>query len=354
MDLIILDRENNKLDLFSNKFFSKLEYMEKLNNVGSGNFEMTIENSNLKYGYLKENNRFIFVDNWKTLFWGFLYQVNPTYTENNKFYFKNLLWTFEDKLLYSDVTYTDKSIDFILNDVLSNVNAREDTNITIDCWITDVVTKTYVKWQTIYTIIDDLLTNKYEFTIKPVISEDDIDFIFVVKDTIGIDRTQVDNNYVEYKFELDKWGKRTINKISWNIDIRNTANAVIGVEDWTYEEQEDITSITEIWRIERKFKTSWDLTGETTAYLDERKNTINQISIDPIESDYCQVNIGDIVKIITSWNKFLEFNWGIKVIAKTFKMWDLIKVWIDLNNTKVRKIEFIDEINKLKTKVNNL
>lgn len=355
MDLLILDRENTVLDRFSNKFFSKLKYQELLNGIWKGSFEMSIKDSNTKYDYLNSNNRFIFVDdNNQVLFGGYLYNIVPSYSVPNIFYFQNLLGLFNDKLLYADVTYTDKSIDYILNDVLSNVNAREDTNILLDCWITTTVTKTYEKGDKIYTIIEDLLLNKYEFTIKPVLTGITASFTLVVKDTIGIDRTLANNDYVEYKYNLEDWARRSINEIEGDLDIRNTANAVIWTESTNFEEQEDATSITAIWRIERKFRTSGDLVVETAAYLAERKDIINNIDIIPLENNYLKVNIWDSVRIITAGNKFMEYDWPIKVIGKTFTLWDLVKVWIQLSNTKIKKIDFIDELNKIKIKTDNL
>lgn len=350
MDLLILDRQNNILDRFSNKFFSKLKYTELLNWIWKGSFEMSIENWNIKYDYLKSNNRLIFIDNNnKILFSGVLYEIIPTFVKNT-YYFQNLIWIFNDKLLYSDTTYTTQSIDFILNDILSTVNAREDTYITLDCWITDTVTKPYKKLDTIYSMIEDLLLNKYEFTVKAKLTWITASFELVVKDTIWIDRTLVDNNYIQYKYDLDDWAKRNINQIEWDLDIRNTGNAIIWNEGASYEEQQDNTSITAIWRIERKFRTSWDLVWETTAYLLERKDIINSIDIVPLENNYLKVDIWDKVRIITSWNKYLELDTWIKVIWKTYELWDLIKVWLKLSNTKLKRVNFIDEINKLITK----
>lgn len=350
MDLLVLDRQNNILDRFSNKFFSKLKYTELLNWIWKGSFEMSINDSNNKYDSLKNNNRFIFIDdNNEILFSGFLYEIIPTY-KSNTFYFQSLLWIFNDKLLYSDTTYTGQTIDFILNDILSTINAREDTYITLDCWITDTVTKEYKKADKIYTILEDLLLNSYEFTIKAKLTWITASFELIVKSTIWIDRTLANNDYVQYKYDLTDWAKRNINQIEWDLDIRNTGNAIIWVDNTTFDEQQDNTSITAIWRIERKFRTNWDLVWETTAYLTERKDIINNVDIIPLETDYLKVDIWDKVRIITSWNKFLELDTWIKVIWKTFELWDLIKVWLKLSNTKLKRVNFIDEINKLITK----
>jgi len=354
MDLLILDRNNNILDRFSNKFFWGLKHTDLLNDISKGSFTMTIKNSNAKEAYLKLNNRIIFVDNWNVLFWWYIYNIIPTYWEYNTFYFQSLVWIFNDKKFYANVEYINQTIDFILNDIIDTVNLRENIAIDIDCWITDLTSKKFERPNTIFSAFQDLLDNKYEFIVEPVLVWTTASFTLKVKESIWIDRTVSWNDYVEYKYNLNVWEKRTINSIKWNIDIRNTWNAIIWT-DWTiYNEQEDLTSIGAIWRIERVVKVLWDVTAETIAYLTSRKDVINDIEVEPKSNNYFEVSLWDTVKVITSWNKFMEFNIWIKVIWKTFEWWELIKIWIILNNAKIKKITLIDTIKTLKTKIENI
>jgi len=151
---------------------------------------MNIEDANSKYNYLKINNRLVFVDdNNKVLFGGLLYNIKPTYSDINTFYFENMLGLFNDKILYQDRNFVNISIDTIMQDILSEVNGREQTYITLDCGIEDTTSKEFDRNDKVYSVFKELLDNKYEFTIMPVLEATTVSFVLSVKDSIGIDRT---------------------------------------------------------------------------------------------------------------------------------------------------------------------
>jgi len=66
---------------------------------------------------------------------------------------------FERRLLHVDYTFTNQSVDTILQTILDAINTRYNTNIVLDCGITTLTSKTYKKAETFLKILKDLALN---------------------------------------------------------------------------------------------------------------------------------------------------------------------------------------------------
>ena len=62
----------------------------------------------------------------------------------------------------------------------------------------------------------------------------------------------------------------------------------------------------------------------------------------------------DLVKVTSTWNKLLELDTSLKVLKKKFVLWRVNKVEFSFNTTKVVKLNFIEDFNDMKNKINNL
>ena len=337
--IYIKDKDwNNLTQIFEAR---KIEVKLKLNDISSASFELSNLDKNNKYEYLKEFN-LVYIykleDNEEKLILEWTIRSVEADLNKSKILVNDKLFLLKNKILYSDTTYTDKTVDYILLDLLDNINSRYETNITLDCWITDTITKTYKTWKTILDILKDIALNWYEFEIK--------DNILTFKETIWEDKS-VWENFVEFTYDINSLDSRTIDNAKSEYDSDNLANAIIVNWSWNVINQ---TSIDNFWRTEKYF-ISWD----KAEIISERKDSIKELELTPISNDLFQVNLWDVIKVyINAWNDIMFYDWNLKVIEKQFSSWDLDRIKIRLSKWKVKTLNLIETIQDLKNRTKNL
>lgn len=319
---------------------SDLEINLKINDISSANFN--IENKYVDYNSLQEFN--LVKINKKVKSW----EEKEMFSWIIRWVKTNLMWTtvyLNDKLfllkkkkLYVDKTYTNQSISSILGDLVNHVNSRDTWFATLNSGISTLVTKEYRVWESVFDILTDLAGDIYEFSFV----WNTINFLT----SIWEDRS-VWWDIVLFEFDKENYDSRNILSIDWGYDAENISNAVISSENWN---AEDATSIAKYWRIEEYFSS-----GLKADLLLERKDSINELNIEPKISNFFLCNIWDLVKVqINTWNSLLDYNGSIKVIEKKFTSWSIDKVIFRINKWKVKTLDLFETIGSLKNRIEKL
>lgn len=319
--------------------FESLKIVEKINNISTVDFEIP-NDINCKYEFFKEYNQVkIFKNkNWKEteLFSWIIRSVKSTFDQTSVSLncFHLLL---RKKIIYTDKNYTD-SIKNIIQDIINEINSRDENFIEeFECDVVEEVTKEYKAKRTFFDILWDLAGDKYEF------SFDWKKLIF--QETIWEDKSFW-KNIVLFEYNINSPESRTINWAEFEYDSDHIVNAVHW-EDWQVEDSE---SISEFGRLEEWF-TSWI----ASEILEERKNSVKELNIDSIINDFSICNLWDIVRVyIDTWNDIMQFDWTLKVIEKTLKIWWVDSVEIKLNVWKITSLWLRDTLSSMNSRIKNL
>lgn len=298
---------------------------------------------------IKENNRITIVKlvNWqeKKIMEGIIRGFD-SWLHDTKLLIDSKLGILQDRIIYNNYTYSGP-LNTLLQNILDEINTREDTWVTLSCDITETVNKEYKKWETVFDILDDLANNKYEYEI--------IDDVLVFASTIGKDRTTDVNGFVEFQRDRNNPWSRNIADARMKSDKKEIATAGIGKSGNNYTTYEDTDGIDKFWRIERAITTSWDEDTSIEWYVTERAWSIREYTVEPETQDFFVADIGDQVKVfIDNGNEKMFFDWSMTVVGKTIESWDLEKVKIKLSTSKVKVKDFFDKFNNLQSRVQKI
>ena len=85
--------------------------------------------------------------------------------EKTEIFLNSELFLLKKRILFANKTYTNKSINYILSDLVSHINSREDNFIKyLDCDISNVLpSKTFNIKKDLFSILKDIAWNTYEF-----------------------------------------------------------------------------------------------------------------------------------------------------------------------------------------------
>lgn len=347
LNAFFYDRDQVLLDQID-KFVS-FEVSQKLNDIWNASFEVENTLLNWKTAYIKENNRcnlYIFEDGLEKLLFEWYIRGKECNLTTTKIFLDDKKGILDDKLLYADLSVTG-SIDSVLQDILDDVNAREDTLLTLDCGITTSITKVYKKWEIIYSIFDDIAGDMYERVVR--------NNVLYFKATVGIDRTIAGDNYLEYTWDYLNPYNKTVNKAKMTTDIKEFANCAIGRSSAGVSQAEDATSITEYWRVERPVTNSGDIANTVTNFVNARKEQLREYDIEPMENDFFACDLWDSVYVyIDTGFDEMYFAGAMKVIEKSMDGWDINLVRIKLAKTKVKKSDLFSKIKGMDKKIQKI
>jgi len=319
---------------------SEIDVKLKLNDISSASLSISTLDENCKYEYFKEFNRVKICKNvWiieKTVFDWICRWVTTNITDTIiDLNCRNFL--LKKKILFVDKIYTNQTISNILQDLINDINWRDTWFINLNCDITEIVSRDYMKKKTLFDIIKDLAWTKYEFIFQ------DNNLIFT--NTIWSDKSSWDNT-VLFEFDINTPESRTIARAENSYDSDNIANSIIS-EDW---EVLDNDSITSFWEIE-----VWFSTGKKADLIIERKDSIRELDIEPTISDFFICDLWDLVKVyINTWSDLMYYDSSLKVIEKNLKSWNLDTISIKLNTWKVKTLNLLETISNLKSRVSTL
>lgn len=345
------DRNGNLLDILDQ--FVWFSVTQKLSDIGNASIE--IDNDLMIWRYVdyseivKENNRVILyiVEGWvaKTLFEWYI-RGKKLNLVTTKIYIDDRKGIFDDKALYANITYTG-SIDWLLQNILNDINTRENTLITLSCGLMSSITKTYKEWEVVYSVIEDIAGDKYEWIVK--------DNVLCFKESVGIDRSIVGDNYLEYTRDYLNPYNKTVNVAEMTTDIKDFANCTIWRSGGTKVQYSDSASITEYGRVERPITNSWDIANSVQDYINARKEQFRQYDIQPMENNFFACDIWDIVKVYIDRNiDEMYYDGTMKVVEKSMEWWDINKVRIRLAKGKFKTVDMFAKIKQMDKKIQKI
>ena len=343
----IYDRQKTLIWQIFNVF--AFECTLKLNDISV--WELTIRNENMNniLNIIKENNRIKVVDNSdgqeRLMIEGYIRGVEAT-LKNTVIKIEDYLSFLDDKLLYTAINFNGQ-VDVLLQTILDQINAREDTGIILECNVTDTISKQYAKGDSVLSVLKDLRENNYEFVIR--------NWVLIFKTTIWTDRTLINQDYREFMRDVNSPLDRTIRDAKMVMDIKQMCNCGMWKNGSSYATYEDIGSINEYWRIERCFTNNGNITQATQNYVNERNDSIREFDISPNVADFFYCDLGDIVRVyINSWNDLMFYDGTLKVIEKSYTAWEMGKITFKLSQNKVKAQQLNEKIKELHTRVRSL
>jgi len=343
----IYDKDNNLIAQVED--IIDLDISNKINDISTASFSLHNTNEYATRTYLKEYRRVkihhLADSSEKVMFDGVIrgFDADLNKTSVKLASFEHLL---DRRLIHSDKSFSSVSVDSIVSDVLSEINTRYETNITLDCGITDITSKEYKKAETGLSILQDLAGNGYEFIIE--------DLVLKFKETVGIDRTTWEN-FVEYRYDIDEPDYRSIDSVKMTVDGKEFANGIIWKAWSNYTELDDPTSISEFGLIESSFINSGDDASATSSFLWDHKDSVSEFEVWTITNDFFEANIGDEVKVyIFVGNDIMFYDWSMKVIEKKYTSGDLPSIGYVLGKTKVQSKNIIEQILDTQSRIKSL
>lgn len=320
---------------------SSLRIKQKLNDISFASFELFISDKNANYENFQEFNKVEIYkqeNNQEKLLFSWVVKNIEANLEKIKVSLNDDVFLLKKKKIYWDTNYVNTSIKDILSDILSKINTRNDSGIVLDCQITETVSKEYKNWKDFLEVLKDLAKNGYEFTVK--------DWTLIFTNSIGKDKTTW-SDFVEFLFDKDNIESNNIGSAKSLYDSSNIANAIIVKDSWN---TEDTTSIETYWRIE-EFFSSW----EKNSILNERKNSIRELEINPSNNDFFIADIWDLVNVyINTGSDLLFHNGHLKIIEKELVSWELNKVNIKLSSWNIKSLQIVEKIAEMDGKIKNL
>lgn len=325
------------------------ECSHKLNDVSTG--ELTVSNRNLADALLilKENNRIKVMEavqgTEKLLMEGYMRGIEAT-LKNTVIKIEDMISFLDDKILFTQMNYT-WPINALLQQILNQINTKENTWLVLVSDVTATITKQYAKGESFANVLKDLRQNAYEYTVR-------WNTLYFMH-TIGINRSISSNDYVELVWDLNSPFDRTIRDAKLIMDIKQMCNSCIGKDGNAYGYAENIASIQEFWRIERTFTNSGNIQQATQNYVNERKDSIKEFEISPNIPNFYLCDVGDIVRVyINSWNDLMFYDGAMKVIEKSYTAWELPKVTFKLGKNKIKTIDLAEKLRDVNRRLGKL
>jgi len=320
-----------------------------LNDVSSASFALFNTNPYCKREFIKSYRRVkinLSSDNSEdTLFDGVIrwFPSDLTKTTIQLKSFEHLL---KRRKIHQDYNYTNTSINTVLSDILLEINTRYETNITLDCWITDLVSPGYKDWQDFLSIIKDLAGNWYEFIVD--------DLVLKFKTTVWVDRSS-GADFVEYRLDSTEPSDRTIDTASFNEDGELLVNWVIAKSGSNYNDQDDLASIAEYWLVEDTIFVYGDVIKSAESYIADHKNGVQEFEISATTSNFFEAFLGDFVKVyIFVGNDIMFFDGPMKITKKRYTAGDLPLIEFSVGITKIKTLDPLEKIKELGERINKL
>ncbi len=319
----------------------------KLNKEGSAKFKTSLTQQFVNSEFIKLNRRVVLKQSleWveKTLF-DWIIKGRDVDFKTIELQLWDRIFAFQNKVLYSNYSYTNETIDNILQEQLDAINARENTFISLDCWISQQITKTYNKGDTFLSILKDIAELWFEFVVE--------DMVLKFKENVWTDRTWIWNNFLEFRYDLSEPTERNIDSWKNSVSISSFCNAVIFKDNASSSEEEDATSISIHWRVENSVSNSGSTNETASWYIEQRKEQTNEVSFKLETSDFFAWNLGDIVKIyIQTGSDLFQFDGTSKIVSKSFTSWDLNEVSFWLSASSVQSPDMVEYFRKLQERI---
>lgn len=257
---------------------------------------------------------------------------------------KNMKSIFLEQIVLTDKSYTTQTVDFIINDLLSEWNTAYSESWTYSNTLTGTYSKDFKAGDKLYNVIDELSwLAGWIWTVK--------NNKVIITDLIWEDKS-IGANFTEIVF--NKLEPSENNVVDIAIDNYATTKNVIMWSDWTTKTTLDSISGEKALAEFKKFRV-WDLTNQTQAYLDSKKFAQFMYRI-KIQLFTIKVNIWDKLYLrIENVSDYLNYSWNVIVnkLDITYKNWTrLEEIWV--SSWYVYIDSFSNKINNLNDKINIL
>lgn len=234
---------------------SNFECRKLMSDIGTASFEVDPTETGVKYSNLKEFTRIRISLNEsgteQTVFDGVVRETAASLS-GIKVTLNDFLYLLKKKKLYYDKTYSGTSINYILVEILGEINARYASGITLSCSVTTTVSKTYKGYISYFDLLKDLAEGGYEFIISGK--------IITFATTIGLDLS-IDPNLVEFRADVAVPNEINLTDYEIKRDSENFCNAATANSSTGAATATDSTSITAYGRIEEVYSVDGDATA---------------------------------------------------------------------------------------------
>lgn len=281
------------------------------------------------------------------IFEGYIYNLRPNFKSATLQCrdFKGLL---DNKVLFDLKNYSNKSLDFILNDLLTDLNGRSSGDTNPENWTYDIdapvtgITKEFKKGLSYFNIFKELgvIANK-NWTVEQG--------TILFKEILGTDKTSGES-FTEFIFDKNAPDENNISDI--RVDRFGTLKNRILT---SVTDEENTTSKDEFWRLE----TYNDIEG------DELTNELSRISktqtAHVFDIDYSRVNtepkLGDKIRVfIDSGIDLLDITGDLFITRRKVKLlwWENVVTNVDVSEITIKKTNFVKTLNDLQDEVKKL
>lgn len=281
------------------------------------------------------------------IFEGFIYNLQPDFN-NVKVVARDYKGLLDAKVLFTDKNYSSQTLDFILNDLLTDLNGRSSGDTNPEAWTYEIdapatgITKIFDKGLSYFSIFKELgiIANK-DWTVK----QGKIYF----KDILGEDKTSGDN-FTELVFDKDAPDENNISNIKVNRywSLRNII--LTSITDTS-----DATSLNTYGRLENYNDIAG---GELTNELSRSSKTQRTHNFD---IDYSRINtevkLGDKIKVgVNTGVEFLDISGDLFITRRKIVLRGNANVIlsVDVSEITVKKTSFIHTLNNLQDDVKKL
>jgi len=254
---------------------------------------------------------------------GIIHSVEATLTET-VVKIRSFEWLFEKKIIASDKTYNNKTVDYIISELLWEINVRYETGISLDCAITDTIDLSIKKWATFSSVLQELVKLWYQYRV--------IQKKLCIKEHIWIDRT-VWSWFYQLKWNSTDPLERNISKATISTDAWQLSNAPFEKSIWF---QTDTVSINSYGRVEETITADGSPTVALHDTLTSKSSLIKIIDIDPKVKDFFAVNIWDLLSVdIHAGNDIMSYYGTVNVLQKTQDTRGVVKLLVSSSTVKV-------------------
>ncbi len=259
----------------------------------------------------------------------------------------DFFYLLKKKKLYTDKTYTGIAVNVILGEILDEINARYNSGISLSSDVTTLINAQYKAFISYFDVLKDLAEGGYEFSMT--------DKVLTFTQKIGIDRT-ADPNYVQFKHDITVPQEINISDYSIRRDSENFSNAPTATSSGTNTTLTDPGSIIEYGRIEEVYAVDGNVEEAAQANLDNRSQSVSEVSVTPATNDFFIADIGDTVDVFISGETDMHFFSGdMRVIEKGLRYSGATQeVDIQLSVNKVFTPTLLDTIKNLRERVKKL
>lgn len=308
------------------------------------------EENNLNCSGLREFQKIQIIETGlqdKLVFEGFIYDLQPNFTTVRIVArdYKGLLL---EKKLFDTKNYNNVSLDFILNDILTDLNGRSAGDDNPEDWLysfdSDVtgITKDFEKWLNYFDLLKELsvYVNKDWAVETGTIRMAEI---------LGTDKTSGED-FTELIYNKNGPDENNISNISVTRfgSLKNTIlTSITSVTD--------TDSKNEFWRLEDYNDISGDeLTNELATISKSQK--LHKFNID-FKNVNTEIKLGDKVKVeINAGIEFLDIEGDLFVKRRKVRILggEVIVMDIDVSQITVKKTNFVKKINDIQAEVKKL